>query len=50
MNHAFFNILGGYIKADLASPYRNTPFSKKGKQLIELTEKDYRNSLSTTYP
>jgi hypothetical protein len=44
MNYAFFNILGGYINADLARPYRNTPFSKKSKQLVELTEKDYVNS------
>ncbi|MFA6371143.1 MAG: hypothetical protein WCW68_00815 [Methanothrix sp.] len=44
MNYAFFNILGSYIKADLARPYRNTPFSNKGKQLIKLTEKDYVNT------
>lgn len=44
MNYAFFNILGSHIKADLARPYHNTPFSKKGKQLIGLTEKDYVNT------
>ena len=44
MNYAFFNILGNHLKADLARPYRNTPFSKKGKQLIKLTEMDYENT------
>jgi len=44
MNYAFFNMLGDYIKVDLAKPYRNKPFSKKGKQLIELTENDYVNT------
>jgi len=44
MNFVFFNLIGGHIKADLARPYRNTPFSKKGKQLMQLTEKDYVNS------
>jgi hypothetical protein len=44
MNYVFFNILDGHLKIDLAKPYRNTPFSKKGKQLIELTEKDYTNN------
>ena len=44
MNFVFFNLIGSHIKADLARPYRNTPFSKKGKQLMQLTEKDYVNS------
>ena len=44
MNYAFFNILDSHIKTDLARPYLNTPFSKKGKQLIKLTEKDYENT------
>jgi len=44
MNYTFFNILGSHTKVDLAKPYRNTPFSKKGKQLIKLTEKDYVNT------
>jgi hypothetical protein len=44
MNYTFFNVLSDHIKADLAKPYRNTPFSKKGKQLIKLTEKDYPNT------
>lgn len=44
MNCAFFNILGDHIKADLAKPYSNTPFFKKGKQLVKLTEKDYVNT------
>ena len=29
---------------DLTRPYRNTPFSNKSKQPIELIEKDYVNS------
>lgn len=44
MNYVFFSILGDYIKVDLAKSYRNTPFIKKGKQLIKLTEKDYVNT------
>jgi hypothetical protein len=28
----------------LAKPYRNTPFSNKGSQLLKMTEKDYVNS------
>lgn len=44
MNYAFFNILDNHMKVDLAKPYRNTPFAKKGKQLIKLTEKDYVNT------
>ena len=44
MNYVFFNLLGSHIKADLARPYRNTPSSKKGKQLLKLTEKNYMNS------
>ena len=44
MNYAFFNILGDHLKIDLGKPYRNTPFMKKGKQLVRLTEKDYVNT------
>ncbi len=44
MNYAFFDILGDHLKIDLAKPYRNTPFMKKGKQLVRLTEKDYVNT------
>jgi len=44
MNYAFFNILDNNMKVDLAKPYRNTPFAKKGKQLIKLTEKDHVNT------
>ena len=44
MNYVFFNILSDHIKVDLAKPYRNTPFSNKGKQLIRLTEKGYVNT------
>ena len=41
MNCTFFGILGDHIKADLGKPFLSTPFSKKGKQLRKLTEKDY---------
>ena len=34
----------GMLYTELGRPYRNTPFSKKGKQLMQLTEKDYVNS------
>jgi len=44
MNYAFFSILGEHIGFDLAKPYRNTQFSKKGKQLKKLTIKDYLNT------
>jgi hypothetical protein len=44
MNYVFFSILGQHIKADLARPYRNTPFSKKGKQLMQLNDKEYVDS------
>lgn len=44
MNYAFFTILGDHLKVGLAEPYRNTPFSRKGKQLIRLTKKDYLNT------
>jgi hypothetical protein len=44
MNYAFFSILGDHLKAGLAEPYRNTPFSRRGKQLVRLTKKDYLNT------
>lgn len=44
MNYVFFSILGDHLKVDLAKAYRNTPFMKKGKQLMRLTERDYVNT------
>ena len=41
LGHSSLNTKAIYL---WARPYRNTPFSKKGKQLIELTEKDYVNT------
>ncbi len=44
MNYTFFNILGRLIEIDLIKPYARTPYVKKGKKLVSLTEENYHNS------
>lgn len=43
MNYAFFRIIGFYIKTNFLTPYNQTNYVRKGKELAEYTEKNYTN-------
>jgi hypothetical protein len=44
MNYAFFNLLGNHIGNNLIKPYDRTPYIKKGRKLVSLTENKYRDN------
>ena len=43
MNYAFFRIIGFHIKTNFLTPYNQTAYVRRGKELAEYTEKNYTN-------
>lgn len=44
MNYAFFRIIGFHIKNNFLTPYNQTTYVRRGKELAEYTEKNYVNN------
>lgn len=44
MNYAFFSVLGKHIGSNLIRSYDRTPYIKKGRKLVSLTENNYQNN------
>jgi hypothetical protein len=44
MNYAFFRIIGFHIKTNFLTPYNQTSYVRRGKELAQYTEKNYANN------